>query len=98
MCLHLIPNAVKKLMFAVLLAMAFASCETPSESIRKSVMPPAIIAEKVLILTVEPFVATLDGQAITYKVKRLEKGVVQFVRLYNQQSVYCVGDTIYARF
>lgn len=97
---------MRKLMLVCLVMLAIVSCESPSSrraaAVRYGTTTNAAttngVSEKVVIIRVEPFIATTDGQAITYKIKRPEKGVVQFIRLYNQISVLSVGDTIFHKF
>jgi len=95
---------MKKLaMFTVLvLLVAFTSCRSQSgkkgREMRAKQAQTITTDEKVVIVKIEPFIATPDGQAITYKIKRPAKGVVQFVTLFNQTSVFAVGDTIYCKF
>ena len=97
---------MKKLSVIVLVMLALASCESRSGQMAREraqnaykATNPATNAglEKVVIIKIDGIVATLDGGSVSYKVRRVEKGVVAFIRLYNQSS-YAVGDTIYFKF
>ena len=97
---------MKKLSVILLVLLALASCESRSGQrahtnarYGNTTTTPTTNAalEKVVIIKLDAFIATIDGGAASYKVKRVEKGVVTFIRLYNQPS-FAVGDTIYYSF
>ena len=99
---------MKKLSVILLVLLALASCESRSgqrdrTNARYGTTTTATATtnadiEKVVVLKLESAISTLDGGVENYKVRRISKGVVQFIRLYNQPAVFSPGDTIYFKF
>lgn len=90
---------MRKIILIAMMLVTLASCESKSgrrvrieDSLKTSKVTTTVVEEKVVILDSAPQLKSIEGNLMySYKVQRLEKGVVDYVV---DSELYESGDTI----